>query len=76
MNRKTIRLPMVFEGCPANDIIASYLEVGEGPTIVFIHGFLADATTWCPLMERLQGCFHCVAIDLLGFGDTSKPHIE
>ena len=47
-------------------------EVGFGPTLVFLHGSWRDSGQWLPLMEQLGRQFHCVAPDLLGFGESSR----
>ncbi|NEO83864.1 MAG: alpha/beta hydrolase [Spirulina sp. SIO3F2] len=48
-------------------------EVGEGPTLVFLHGSLQDGTQWLPVVEQLAGRFHCLIPDLLGFGESEMP---
>lgn len=55
---------------------AAYLEVGQGPPLLMLHGFLGDGTCWLPLMELLKAQFRCISIDLLGFGDSAKPNIR
>ncbi len=47
-------------------------EVGRGPTIVFLHGNWADGSQWVPLITQLSQNFHCLAPDLLGFGESSR----
>jgi 2-hydroxy-6-oxonona-2,4-dienedioate hydrolase len=42
-------------------------EIGEGPTVIFIHGASNGATSWAPLAARLQD-FHCVLLDRPGCG--------
>jgi pimeloyl-ACP methyl ester carboxylesterase len=54
---------------------AAYLEQGEGPIIVFLHGFLGEASNWLPIMAHLPD-FRCIAIDLLGFGESAKPDLR
>ena len=41
---------------------------GEGPPLVFIHGFLNDAGVWSKVIEELEGNFRCIAVDLPGHG--------
>jgi pimeloyl-ACP methyl ester carboxylesterase len=55
---------------------AAYLEQGEGQPIVFLHGFLGEASAWEPVMQKLSGQFRCIALDLLGFGESSKPKLK
>ena len=46
---------------------------GEGPTLVFIHGFPTSSIDWDPVIAVLSKRFRCVSFDLLGFGASSKP---
>lgn len=49
-------------------------EVGQGPTLVFLHGSWTDSSQWVPLIERLGYDYHCYALDLLGFGESEFPN--
>jgi pimeloyl-ACP methyl ester carboxylesterase len=48
-------------------------EVGHGPTVVFLHGNWSDSSQWQGLMAELASECHCLAPDLLGFGESSRP---
>jgi pimeloyl-ACP methyl ester carboxylesterase len=41
-----------------------YFELGEGPAIVFAHGWLANANLWRAVVDQLAGRFRCLALDL------------
>ncbi len=41
---------------------------GDGPPMLFVHGFLNDASVWSGVMDELQTSFRCVAVDLSGHG--------
>ena len=43
---------------------------GDGPAVVFMHGFLMDHTMFDAQIEALSGDFRCVAFDARGFGQT------
>ncbi len=43
------------------------IESGEGPQVLFVHGALADAGVWAPLLARFGG-IRAVAVDLPGHG--------
>ncbi|MFE2995223.1 alpha/beta fold hydrolase [Nocardia sp. NPDC059246] len=43
------------------------------PTLLFIHGFPTSSFDWRDTMELLADDFHCVAVDLPGFGLSDKP---
>ncbi|PZV13764.1 MAG: alpha/beta hydrolase [Leptolyngbya sp.] len=59
---------------------AAYLEQGQGTPVLMLHGFMGSGNCWLPLMAHLQAQtrsqIHCVALDLLGFGDSAKPAIQ
>ncbi len=48
-------------------------DSGNGPAIVFIHGFPTSAFDWREVINELDGAHRCVAIDLRGFGLSDKP---
>ncbi|MFQ3679670.1 MAG: alpha/beta hydrolase [Pseudanabaenaceae cyanobacterium] len=54
---------------------AAYWAWGEGPPLLLLHGFFGSGTGWQPVMTHLAPHFRCVALDLLGFGDSAKPDI-
>lgn len=61
---------------------AAYLDFGaesgtqESPVLLFLHGFLGESSLWQSLMERLAAHHRCIALDLLGFGGSSKPRLK
>ena len=55
---------------------AAYLEMGTGPTLLLLHGFLGTGACWLPLMEKLRSHYRCISLDLLGFGSSGKPAIR
>ena len=55
---------------------AAYGETGSGFPLLMPHEFLGNCRCWQPLMERLKSHYHCIALDLLGFGDSAKPAIR
>jgi 3-oxoadipate enol-lactonase len=51
-----------------------YREAGSGPrTIVFLHGFCQSSLWWEPTLQALPAGWHGLAVDLKGFGGSSKP---
>ena len=53
-----------------NDVRWHYLEGGEGPVLVMVHGFGATADHWLRLAWRLRRQFRVIAPDLVGFGSS------
>jgi pimeloyl-ACP methyl ester carboxylesterase len=41
----------------------AYHEAGEGPALVLVHGFLANANIWRTLIPLLRHDFRCFAVD-------------
>ncbi|SDX01423.1 Pimeloyl-ACP methyl ester carboxylesterase [Flavobacterium degerlachei] len=51
----------------------AYIKEGKGKqTIVFIHGLSSNADAWSRNIENLKEKYTCVALDLPGFGKSSK----
>jgi len=57
-----------------------YFEGGEGPVIVFIHGFGADAlASWSRYLYKYSKDYRVIALDVLWFGESSakiEPNLE
>ena len=51
-------------------------EVGLGPDLVFLHGSWHDSNQWLPIINNLSKDNHCLAPDLLGFGDSEFPNVH
>ena len=47
-----------------------FTDVGQGPVLFFIHGFLADNTMWQPQIDALSEHYRCIAIDLWSHGKS------
>jgi pimeloyl-ACP methyl ester carboxylesterase len=41
----------------------AYHERGDGPTVVFVHGIIANADVWRHVVARLAGRYRCIAPD-------------
>jgi pimeloyl-ACP methyl ester carboxylesterase len=50
-----------------------FVEVGEGPTLLLVHGYLASHVSWEDVLPSLSSTFHVVVPDLPGFGESEKP---
>jgi pimeloyl-ACP methyl ester carboxylesterase len=51
----------------------SYVDEGDGPAVVLLHGFPTHADLWRNLAPLLAPRFRVVAPDLLGYGRSGKP---
>ena len=57
-----------------NGITLSYLSQGEGPLVVFMHGFPDLASSWKHQVKAVaEAGYHAVAPDMRGYGETSAP---
>ncbi|MBM2619637.1 haloalkane dehalogenase [Actinoplanes sp. LDG1-06] len=48
---------------------------GGGPTVVFLHGNPTSSYLWRHVIGALGERFRCVAVDLIGMGESPKPPI-
>jgi pimeloyl-ACP methyl ester carboxylesterase len=48
----------------------SYTEQGTGPVALFVHGVLLNGYLWRHQLADLSDIRRCIAVDLLGHGDT------
>ncbi len=57
----------------ANGIQLHYREVGEGPTVLLVHGFTGNLRNWALQVPVLTKEFRAVSLDLRGHGHSDKP---
>lgn len=50
----------------------AYVEMGEGDPIVFQHGNPTSSYLWRNIMPELANHGRCIAVDLIGMGDSAK----
>ena len=50
----------------------SYVEIGTGTPIVFQHGNPTSSYLWRNIMPQLSALGRCIAIDLIGMGNSEK----
>lgn len=56
----------------AGDNLIHYEALGRGKPLIFIHGWLGSWRYWWPSMQALSSHYRTFALDLWGFGDSSK----
>ena len=61
---------------PQSGYDIAYTDEGKGKeTIIFIHGLGSYSQAWIKNVESLKANYRCIAIDLPGYGKSSKqPH--
>jgi pimeloyl-ACP methyl ester carboxylesterase len=50
--------------------VIAYLEQGQGPVALFVHGVLLNKHLWRHQIGALSNIRRCIALDLLAHGDT------
>jgi haloalkane dehalogenase len=56
----------------------AYREAGnpEAPVALFLHGNPTSSYIWRNILPLVAPVAHCIAVDLIGFGQSGKPEIE
>ncbi|MEW9667788.1 alpha/beta fold hydrolase [Ammoniphilus sp. 3BR4] len=54
-------------------VLIHYVEKGEGPPLLLVHGLGAYSFTWRYNIDELSKHFRVLAVDLKGFGFSEKP---
>jgi pimeloyl-ACP methyl ester carboxylesterase len=52
--------------------LVHYEKLGRGRPVILLHGWIGSWRYWIPTMQHLQSKFSLYALDLFGFGDSSK----
>lgn len=50
-----------------------YDKTGDGPAVVFLHGFAVDRRSWADQIAAFAECHTAIAFDLRGFGESTLP---
>ena len=55
-----------------------YVEAGDGPVVLLLHGLAASLLTWhCNIDALAEAGYRVIAPDLPGYGDSDKPgHLD
>ena len=53
-----------------------YFEVGQGPTVILLHGLGGAKEFWLANIGALAPKYHVYAIDQIGFGQSDKPLLD
>ncbi|HVE61592.1 MAG TPA: alpha/beta hydrolase [Chitinophagaceae bacterium] len=56
----------------AENIKMAYVEKGQCDAIIFIHGLGGNLSHWQKNISDLSANFHCIAVDLPGYGHSDK----
>src|ERR1700751_957420 len=63
---------------PVLNSTMAYREAGsaDSPTVLFLHGNPTSSYIWRNIIPLVAPVAHCIAPDLIGFGQSGKPDIE
>jgi pimeloyl-ACP methyl ester carboxylesterase len=56
-----------------NRLKMHYVEAGEGPPVILLHGFPETWFAWRKQIPALAAKYRVIAPDLRGYGETAKP---
>ncbi|OGW52873.1 MAG: hypothetical protein A2Z46_01320 [Nitrospirae bacterium RBG_19FT_COMBO_55_12] len=59
-----------------DNIVVHYLEAGQGPVLVLVHGLGSSSEVWRDSIRYLARGYRVVAIDLPGYGKSDKPRSD
>jgi len=62
-----------YKSLPVNGINMAYRDIGEGPTLVLLHGFTGTGEAWNPYLETLSTSHRLIVPDLRGHGRSLNP---
>src|SRR5215475_3271895 len=74
----TVRSDVVLPQVNVLDSTMAYREAGnsEAPVALFLHGNPTSSYIWRNIIPLVAPTAHCIAPDLIGFGQSGKPEIE
>jgi haloalkane dehalogenase len=74
----TVRFDVALPQVNVLDSTMAYREAGnrEAPVALFLHGNPTSSYLWRNIIPLVAPVAHCIAPDLIGFGQSGKPDIE
>src|SRR5262245_47336248 len=74
----TVLSDVALHGIDVLDSTIAYREAGdhEAPVALFLHGNPTSSYIWRNILPRVAPVAHCIAPDLVGFGQSGKPDID
>ncbi len=59
-----------------NGSTMAYVDEGEGPVVLFLHGNPTSSYLWRNIIPYVTDDHRAIAVDLIGMGDSGKPNID
>lgn len=75
-------MPTLLDTCTvnsitlSNDIEVAYIDKGIGSPLVFVHGLASSFKVWNQNILELSKDYRCIALDLPGYGQSSKNEFK
>ncbi|WP_156493749.1 alpha/beta fold hydrolase, partial [Oleiphilus sp. HI0125] len=60
----------------SDNVKLHYRDIGNGPTIIFLHGFGMHSGHWLPYAYPLSRKYRVIIPDLRGFGRSHHAHFK
>jgi pimeloyl-ACP methyl ester carboxylesterase len=64
---------ITLETVEVGDLTLAYRELGDGPPVLLLHGWPTSSYLWRDVMPAIAANNRAVAVDLPGYGGSSKP---
>jgi pimeloyl-ACP methyl ester carboxylesterase len=64
---------MAHETVEVGNLTLAYRELGDGPPVLLLHGWPTSSYLWRDVMPAIAANNRAIAVDLPGFGGSSKP---
>ena len=58
-----------------NGLLTNYQQLGDGKTVLLLHGWGDTSQTFVGLQKELAKTYQAIALDLPGFGQTQPPEL-
>ncbi len=69
----TLPKGLAHEYADLGDVRLHYVTGGQGPTMVFLHGWPQTWYMWRDVLPAMLRDYRVVAVDMRGLGDSSRP---
>ncbi|SEB19205.1 alpha/beta fold hydrolase [Variovorax sp. YR216] len=70
---RALELNLKHDWADLGDVRLHYVSGGQGPAIVFLHGWPQTWYMWRDVLPGLMQRYRVVAVDLRGLGESSRP---
>ena len=64
---------IAMDSVQVGDLTLAYRELGEGPAVLLLHGWPTSSYLWRDVMPAIAEGNRAIALDLPGYGASSKP---